>query len=131
MFRIVLYQMWSRKMWPVLLLCSTYFIGELHHLFSDTHVSNWILFADKPMTDAWNMKYLAEEINRIIEGLSFLLMLLMRKGATELYALVIIEYLVYRIVDIAAYFIDYKTDHYWQAVLLIMVISCFFYLKKK
>lgn len=83
------------------------------------------------MPDAWNVKYLSEEINRVVEAISFLWMLRLKNGAKELYILVIIEYLVYRIVDIAAYFIDYKTDHYWQAVLFIMVISGFLYFKKK
>lgn len=83
------------------------------------------------MSIAWNVKYLSEEVNRVIEGVAFLLMITMRNGAKELYVLVIIEYLVYRLTDIAAYFIDYKTDRYWQVALFVMTLMAFFYFKKK
>lgn len=83
------------------------------------------------MSLAWNVKYLSEEINRVIEGVAFLLMITMRNGAKELYTLTLIEYLVYRLTDIVAYFIDYKTDRYWQVALFVMAVMAFFYFKKK
>lgn len=129
-YRIVLYQLASKKILPILLLCSTYAIGELHHLFSSTNIENWILYRYSPMSEAWNVKYLSEEVNRIIEGVSFLLMFKMRSGAKELYTLTLIEYLVYRITDIFAYFINFKTGSYWYVGVVVGLVMAFFYLNK-
>lgn len=82
------------------------------------------------MSEAWNVKYLSEEVNRIIEGVSFLLMFTMRSGAKELYTLTLIEYLVYRITDIFAYFINFKTEGYWYVGITVGLIMAFFYLNK-
>jgi hypothetical protein len=134
MYRIILYQLFSKKTLPVLLLLSTYLLGEAHHLFSSTETQNWIIFAYKPMTIPWNVKYLSEEVNRIIEAISFLLMLYMRKGAEELYILVLIEYLVYRILDIVAYFLNFKTESYWHVGISVGLIVAFidlFIIKQK
>jgi len=117
-----------KKSFPILLLASTYFIGQLYVFFSTTEVSNWILFKPTPMVDAWNMKYLSEEINRIIEAVAFAIML---KKADDAYRLVAYEYILYRVVDIFSYFYDFKTNSYWIILFLLGIIFAILFIKHR
>jgi hypothetical protein len=117
-----------KKSFPILLLASTYFIGQLYVFFSTTEVSNWILFKSTPMVDAWNMKYLSEEINRTIEAVAFAMML---KKADDAYRLVAYEYILYRVVDIFSYFYDFKTNSYWIILFLLGIIFAILFIKHR
>ena len=60
-----------KKLSPVLWFGLAYFTATLHNRFDDTmpafvgdmsHLHNWIIFNYKPMTDAWNVNYIAWQV---------------------------------------------------------------------
>lgn len=115
-----------KKYIPIFILACTYLIGQAYTFVSDTEIQNWILYAHKPMTIAWNVKYLSEEVNRVVEAIAFLMML---KGARDIYKLAILEYLLYRVLDIIFYFYNFKTTNYWYLFLILGTIIALIYLK--
>jgi len=116
-----------RKLFPVLVLVSTYVVGQAYTLFPDNPLSlhNWILFDYVPMTTAWNVKYLSEEINRILEAIAFAIMLKDRK----IYGFVAISYLSYRVLDIIFYFINFKTYDYGWVFVLVALFEALWWFK--
>jgi hypothetical protein len=76
-----------KKLLPILLLSLTYFIGQAYVWFDNEHYNaygetSWIFDGSHAMPVSWNVKYLSEEINRILEAAAFLLML--KKNSPDL-----------------------------------------------
>ena len=117
-----------KKIIPILLLACTYFIGQLYSYwdYASTETVNWIWSKECPMNIAWNVKYLSEEVNRIIEATAFFLMI---RKSEKMYKLVALEYLLYRCLDIMYYFYNFKTERYWFVFLILGTIMALIYLK--
>lgn len=118
----------TKKLTPVILLASTYLIGQAYVVFDSKEVQNWIWMRPTPMPVEWNVKFLSEEINRIIEAVAFYMMLY---KAPAIYRLTALEYLIYRIIDIFAYFYNYKTESYWFVMVLVGSFAALIFLTGK
>lgn len=118
-----------KKILPILLLSSTYCIGQAYTLFDNKELHNWFLLVDRPMTNAWNVKYLSEEINRILEAI-FMLWIFQRSYVDIIYRLVAVEYLLYRCIDLIVYPLWFKGQNYWYVFLVLGLLMGFVYVKK-
>lgn len=87
---------------------------------------SWILDGSHPMHTSWNIKYASEGIIWIIVVWA---MYLISLNPTRINKLVIIEYFLYRILDVIFYFWNFKTTNYWYVYLIIGTIIAFMYLK--
>jgi hypothetical protein len=121
-----------KKLLPILLLSLTYFIGQAYVWFDNEHYNaygetSWIFDGSHAMPVSWNVKYLSEEINRILEAAAFLLML---KKTAPIYQLVGVEYFLYRVMDICFYFYNFKTSAYWLVFLIVGSIIAFIHYQK-
>ncbi len=79
------------------------------------------------MSIAWNVKYLSEEVNRIIEAI-FILMVVDKKQ--KLWQLCCIIYLTYRCLDLIVYFLNFKIGNYWIVLLITTLIESFMWYHK-
>jgi len=117
-----------RKLMPIFLLCLTYFVGEAHTFWqNDTTVQNWILFAYKPMTVQWNVKYLSEEIINVMVVVAFSMML--KNGWNKYYGVTATIYLTYRLLDVVFYFATFKTYNYYWIFLIISLFEVYLWYK--
>lgn len=126
-----------RDLKPLLLLALTYVTGQAYLFFSHVKlVQNWILCQYKPMLVEWNVKFLSEEVNRIIEAIAFRWMVKKilkwadNKGirASERFVFIrfaLVEYLWYRVLDLCAYFYDFKTQRYWYVFAILTLIMAY------
>lgn len=118
-----------KKLLPILLLSSTYLIGQAYTLFDNKELHNWFLCVDRPMTDAWNVKYLSEEMNRVVEAL-FMIWIFERSYVNILYRLAAVEYMLYRCIDLVVYPFWFKSQNYWYVFLALGLLMGFVYVKK-
>lgn len=81
------------------------------------------------MTDAWNVKYLSEEINRAIEAF-FMLWIFQISYVNVIYRLAAVEYLLYRMLDLIVYPFWFKSYNYWYVFLVIGLLMGIVYVKK-
>lgn len=114
-----------------ILLACTYIIGQAYELFEGMNITqNWILFKYRPMLIAWNVKFLSEEICRVIEALA-LYVLAMKYKVDQDFMIPIKIYLVYRMLDIPMYFLNYKTQYYWTVYVVLGLIELYLRYKRK
>lgn len=114
---------------PILLLAVTYAIGQSYIYFDDKELHNWFILVNNPMTDAWNVKYLSEEINRAIEAF-FMLWIFQISYVNVIYRLAAVEYLLYRMLDLIVYPFWFKSYNYWYVFLVIGLLMGIVYVKK-
>lgn len=114
---------------PILLLASTYAIGQSYIYFDDKELHNWFILVNNPMTDAWNVKYLSEEINRAIEAF-FMLWIFQISYVNVIYRLAAVEYLLYRMLDLIVYPFWFKSYNYWYVFLVLGLLMGIIYVKK-
>lgn len=91
--------------------------GELHRYFSLSHTSNWILHANRPMSDAWNVKFAGLQLMYILYPLAALLW-----HNNYINKATAITFVVFAVMDTLMYFWNYKTAGYGVVYLWYMVI---------
>jgi len=92
-----------------ILLCLTLPLAELHCLFSDTIIENWILAVDRPMTRAWNVKYLMTDVNYLVTMIAFMVWY-----PSKFNRVVRQAFLFLAIFSLIMYIYNFRTfDYYW------------------
>lgn len=111
---------------PMLLFVLSYFVGQLYQLFDTPYYNsiglvNWIWLEQRPMLISWNVKFLSEELCRIIEGLA--VMSIAWQTSVKILKLTAIAYFTYRCLDIIIWFVNFKTYHYWYVFFVLAFIE--------
>lgn len=98
-----------RKYLPTILISSVMLIAELHRYFPDSadSVRNWIIGVHRPMTTAWNVKLLCDQVALICYAAAMLTWVNNRMNRTTAWA-----FLLWTVMDMAMYFYNYKTGLY-------------------
>lgn len=105
--------------WAVIpLFLLQYLIGELWHLYPETGEVYPTFFSDHFDTPQWICKEITQEFNQIIIA-TILLLIGKRHDGLKI---VLIAYLTFTIMDMVAYFIDYKRwEHYSWVYYIVML----------
>lgn len=102
-----------------LILWASLLISELHTLFG-SQLTNWILAKRVDMPLNWNIKYATDELWFVMMGFAILFYTPNRINRAS-----VISYIVFCIIDLLMYFVNYKTEGYgaiYTALLITWII---------
>lgn len=115
-----------RLLLPMFLFVLSYFIGQLYQLFDTPYYNdkgpvNWIWLEQRPMLIAWNVKFLSEEVCRVVEAIA--VMIIAGHTGIKVLKLTATAYLTYRCLDFIVWFVNFKTYHYWYVFFVLAFIE--------
>lgn len=117
-----------KKYATTLILALTFPLGELHTFWEKSKpvMQNWIVFRYVPMTIQYNIWYAENELYPILLCTAFLCY---KKNRTNDAS--VKTYICFLFLDMAAYFLNWKTFYYGFIYFLIIILWLIFYHKKK
>lgn len=118
---------------PMILFSVSYFTGQLYQLFDTDYynskgIVNWIWLESRPMLISWNVKFLSEEICRVMEGIGTVF--IANYTGIKIIQLTAMTYLTYRCLDVITWFVNFKTYHYWYVFLVLAFIECWIWYRE-
>lgn len=129
----------------LLVISLSYMIGQTYEMFNGSSLMvDPFLLVDNPMKISWAVKFFTEELNRVLEAIAFFVITIKFRDIMSRFSIKPIEekylktifivsrvYLIYRILDLAIWFVSFKRDYYWTVFVIVGAIEIYLYRKNK
>jgi hypothetical protein len=117
-----------KKLFPIFFFALIYFASIAHGWFDDsiTNKSNWILFNYRPMTDAWNVGYICEQVIKpilMVIGVDLILKRSIGENFPKIYKIEWTIFKLFILLNSISYFLWFRDSDNYQWIFWIMGIA--------